>query len=382
MDGLTYQLIPNTDPTGMVINSDKTIEDNRPDPLIRISGGNMLGGADPNVVFDGEDNGGMTPPETGLFPEKVRVTFPKYKVPGGGAHTSWLGSRPGSHWILDSYNEVWSEIISLSDVFPGIGVRGVIGVQKLMHDTAKAVYVTGMEAMPTNQMQLHDLALQLATNFYDEMQEGLDETYPGILSWDPEGVHDVIWSFRADKTTTRVIPKAWNYGVTEFQHGFNVAVDEQEGGGGTFTLLFSVANGSLASPVPPNTSTPLVWRGDPQIFFMPTDPVLQLSDRFTIPNSQPQDGKYLLIGSAWFTFPTQCLTNYSGRWVKNGLIVAPTYTDTGGVPSLGPTKVEESTWMKLSPGDFVQFMVYFHPFFGMVGGDAAGDSIIIIYLGI
>ena len=68
---------------------------------------------------------------------------------------------------------------------------------------------------------LTSLAVALAGNLYaSQAGFSLDEAYAGIFAWEPEGIHDVIWTY-SDKgggAITRATRPVWNRFPTRFQH--------------------------------------------------------------------------------------------------------------------------------------------------------------------
>ena len=92
-----------------------------------------------------------------------------------------------------------------------------------IHDTAKAL-ISGEHlasgANPINHSGLNALAIQLAKDYYaGQLAPSLDEVYPGTLSWVPEGIHDIVWTYAAGNTSTRVMRSPhWNRDISEMQH--------------------------------------------------------------------------------------------------------------------------------------------------------------------
>lgn len=171
---------------------------------IPIAGGDALA-ADP-----GEEQSRATP---AVLPATVTVTFPKFVTNGG-----WVDGRDERDWIRKGfgYGDVYSKEITLADA--GYDYAGHPGTWPI-RDTARAYYDLIDDDDPTNQADLDALALQLATDFYDAQSlTGLDEVYPGIRAWEPEGLHDLLWVYRGNWACTRVARKPWNFGVMEMQH--------------------------------------------------------------------------------------------------------------------------------------------------------------------
>ena len=107
---------------------------------------------------------------------------------------------------------------------PWSGFAGFPGT-KTIHDTAKAFYATEavISSPPMNEAALAALALRIAQDYYaTQWLAGLDEVYPNTLAWQPEGIHDILWTYRSNRATTRVFRQAWNHGVVEMQHSEQV----------------------------------------------------------------------------------------------------------------------------------------------------------------
>jgi hypothetical protein len=187
--------------------------------VIRIAGGQLYPPAGISKA------GNRTPFKNVAVPQQVNVTFPKYIV-GNDPVPHFVNSRyrnpRSTSWIEDSYGSVYNIAVPIAS--GGDLVSGLRGVsQQYIHDTAKAVYNTEAEAIgtPLNYSGLVSLAMQVATDFYSyRIAPDLDETYPGIVNWTPEGNHDVIFtvSDRRRLAATRVIRPSWTLSVTELQH--------------------------------------------------------------------------------------------------------------------------------------------------------------------
>lgn len=160
-----------------------------------------------------------------VVPQYIHVTFPKY-VAGNDPVPHFVNSRyrnpRATSWIEDSYGSVYSIAVPIAS--GGDLVSGLQGVsQQYIHETAKALYNTEAEAIsfPLNYSGLVDLAVQVASDFYSyRIAPNLDETYPGVVNWTPEGNHDIIFtvSDRSRLSATRVIRPSWTLSVTELQH--------------------------------------------------------------------------------------------------------------------------------------------------------------------
>jgi hypothetical protein len=141
-----------------------------------------------------------------------------------------------------------------------------------------------MPNLPLNNSGLTALAMQLAADYFNQ-QVGttLDEVFPGTYAWQPDGGHDIIWTFseRAKQGSTRVLATQWNQSIKDFQHSHvplsgytNVPagvggpsvpqswVDSQQ----NLTPTQIVTSGTTPPPVQPNISVTLCQT------LAPTDP--------------------------------------------------------------------------------------------------------------
>lgn len=174
-----------------------------------------------------------------VVPSSVRVTFPRY-VRGDDPVPHFVNSRTTNQrptcWFEDSYGSVYNvdvPIASGNSLFAGnlfhtdpSPVSGLVGTTAFTHTiqtTAKALYSTEAAATghPVNQDDLTSLAMQLAADYYDwQGSAALDEVYPGIYNWIPEGFHDIVWTYsaRSRQACTRVLRAPWNAVVEHMQH--------------------------------------------------------------------------------------------------------------------------------------------------------------------
>jgi hypothetical protein len=170
-----------------------------------------------------------------VLPQTVQVTFPQWVNDKG----YWKPDTQYRSWILDSYNGVFTEQVdmtALTDYSQYVGTS--LTWTKTFHDTAKATYpnptAVENETNPGNETQLKDLAEQLAKDYADGLISRLDEMYPGVLPWAPDGLNDVLVTYLKDTAWTRVQGRPFNHGVTEMQHGFG-PLESMEVAGGTGT---------------------------------------------------------------------------------------------------------------------------------------------------
>ena len=66
---------------------------------------------------------------------------------------------------------------------------------------------------------MQPLARQLAKDYYDCEMASLDLLLKGIYDWPLDTGHDIIWTLTADHSCTRVVRRAIDTAVSEFQHG-------------------------------------------------------------------------------------------------------------------------------------------------------------------
>lgn len=189
-------------------------------PLVRTAGGDMFQSGTNLPVGD------IRAGRNTIVPNKVHVTFPKYII-GNDPVPHFADPRYQSPrrsvWYEDSYGSVYKVVVPIES--GGIAVSGIAGTGDMyLHDTAKAL-LSGEAAInsgePLNNSGLVALSVRLASDYYNaQALNGLDEVYPGILSWTPEGLNDVLYTFseRARGAYTRVMRKAWTDTVEEFQH--------------------------------------------------------------------------------------------------------------------------------------------------------------------
>lgn len=200
-----------------------------------------------NTRLAGGDSLNETPAGTSavgaIKPRYVYVTFPKYVT--GTTPTAWYDPRGTNNtkWIRDSYGAVWGINVSIDQSGTGFTDDGNPLSTKSIHTTAKATYLDQASAgllPPVNVASLQALATQLAADYFNWFENGLDEIFPGILPWTPEGYHDVLWTWRDGLVSTRIMAKPWNFGAIEFCHRLPALVNEVNpcctnvGGGGGF----------------------------------------------------------------------------------------------------------------------------------------------------
>ena len=213
--------------------------------VIRTAGGSIFSSGEKIPA------GSLTASMNSVLPSQVAITYPKY-VQGNDpvphfVNTRYTHPRP-TGWYEDSYGDVWTLVVPLlsgSLQFSGqvnvvisgslqleggslfLASSGLIGTLStpVIRETAKALYDDEVSAasgdIPLNASGLIYLGMQLASDvFTRQIAVALDETYPGILNWHPEGLHDILWTYSAKERqgTTRVIRSEWNQEINDLQH--------------------------------------------------------------------------------------------------------------------------------------------------------------------
>lgn len=154
--------------------------------------------------------------QAAVLPSAVKVVFPKFILAAG-----YSDDRPQWHITKQSPGNVYSKTIQTTA--SSITQAGSYSGTKVFRDVARATYTNSGDPAPTNQTAIDALATQIANDYLRVQQFGLDEVYPGVRAWTPEGIHDILWCYRIDDNKrptsyTRVSRKPWNFMVKEFQH--------------------------------------------------------------------------------------------------------------------------------------------------------------------
>lgn len=218
----TYRLLDPTTSRSLV-----DINRGNASKVIRVAGGDFFTSGTRLPV------GNLTPGKNVVVPASITVTFPLY-VQGDDPvphflNTRYQPQRP-SAWYEESYGEVFPVTVPIAS--GGSFVSGLTGVsQQTIRDTAKAIVSGEAQSsgtpfsgfQPVNQSGLTALALQIAQDHYGSLvAAALDETYPGIFNWTPEGFHDLIFTYSAKDShghaTTRVVKSPWTLSIDEQQH--------------------------------------------------------------------------------------------------------------------------------------------------------------------
>ena len=238
--------------------------------IARLAGGanlmeDMPGNQNSALVNQTPDPAGVWTPLSLVVPASVTVSFPQYISPVDdngnptGDATKWadLPGNDQTKWILDSYRSTYDLVVSIDDL-PDIPLDSNIAFDgsRVFHETAKAAFNSQDDidggGDPTNLDDMTTLAQRIASNYYQWLiAGGVREVYPGIVSWQPEGAHDVLWTYRIDKATTEVIPLPWNFGPNYLQHDLDVDINEVSRAG-----LFAKITGAFSDGYPWVEETP------------------------------------------------------------------------------------------------------------------------------
>jgi hypothetical protein len=213
--------------------------------VVRLAGGDIF-------ANDNQFAGNLGVSRNAVLPESVVVSYPKYVI-GNDPVPHFLNTRYGvtprpTAWVEDSYGDTWdTQIFLLSGILSGStgfgvssglfisgqtlsgntfnsGLIGVPGLNIVLHDTAKAYFSGEAQAFsgnPLNVSGLTLLATQLANGYFNKQVDvALDEVYPGTYEWEPEGIHNLVWTYSDRKrlAATRVIRPMWNQLTSQYQH--------------------------------------------------------------------------------------------------------------------------------------------------------------------
>lgn len=206
--------------------SQKVIQNRTLTNSIRTAGGNLF--------YDGTKAlkvGDLSNAKNSIVPTKIHVTFPFY-VQEDDPVPHFLNSRyqnqRRSVWYEESYGSVYSIAVPITSGGPFIsGMHGT--GEKTIQDTAKALIsgeiqatpVSGQLVHPINESGLTALAMKLAQDQYGFALAGPhDEVFPGTLKWEPDGVHDIVWTYseKQKQATCRIARDSWTQSISEFQH--------------------------------------------------------------------------------------------------------------------------------------------------------------------
>jgi hypothetical protein len=183
--------------------------------------------------------GGQRQRVDGVTPSTVRVSYPRYAQSPAG----FIDSRSATdQYRKDTFGSLYTVAVPLTS--GGTFTSGALGngLPEIIHDTAKAVYPTSADAasgQPSNRGALHALAqLQAQRHWAEVRASSLDEAYPGTYVWQPDGLHDITWSWSESRqdVSCRVQRREWAAVVRDQQHA---------------TPLTDDSGGALTLPVPP-----------------------------------------------------------------------------------------------------------------------------------
>lgn len=198
----------------------------------RLAGGNIF---DPTPTLN---TGSRATAVNQVLPNSVNVSFPLY-CPLNKPVPHFLNARTvtaqrSSVWYEESYGDVWIQNVPIGTVTEGlIGVVAETGAIEAsadlqvapyvhaIHTTAKALVPNDGSLTLLNEAGVVVLAQQIAADYY-AWQAGisLDEVYQGTVAWQPEGGHDVVWTYseRMRLASCRVTRTQWNSIIQEMQH--------------------------------------------------------------------------------------------------------------------------------------------------------------------
>lgn len=161
-----------------------------------------------------------------LLPASVVVAFPKFSQ--GVAVNCRSNRYPFGLQAGDFYTV--STAISAVSGYSGLTGKGT----KYFHDTAAALFTLPTDSTPTNNTTLQALALQIAQDYYDGLFGGDDRVYGSIVEWQPEGFHDLLFTYSKTRFSTRVRRMPFNLHCEELNHGAGLH-DNPAGLNATFT---------------------------------------------------------------------------------------------------------------------------------------------------
>ncbi len=219
----SYALLTPTESNALALSNRQTTK------VIRTAGGDIFNSG--NLYPVGDLRAARNP----VVPSSIAVTFPLY-VTADDPVPHFVNSRYANQRRSCHYEEGYGDVFTLAIPITSGGslVSGLTGIsRRFVHDTAKAlisgeifnpnssgVFVSGL-FLPYNYSGLYGLAAKIAQDQYGLAVAGtLDEVYPGSFKWEPDGVHDIVWTYseRAKQATCRVMRASWTQETNEFQH--------------------------------------------------------------------------------------------------------------------------------------------------------------------
>lgn len=204
-------------------------------------------GSDNPVRVAGGDFYALSGSRNAALPTEINVTFPKYIVGNDPVphfyNPRYTSPRPTA-WVEDSYGAAYTVTTPIQSA--GTFTSGVTGIsQWTIESVSKALYATESAAggSPTNQTQLAALSTQLAADRAAfQTYAFLDEVYTGTYAWEPEGLHDITWTYSERKglATTRVTRYPWDEVMSKTSQHATFAAD------GGFVISGGVGGKSVA----------------------------------------------------------------------------------------------------------------------------------------
>lgn len=159
-------------------------------------------------------------------PSAIKIYFPYY-VEGDDPVPHFLNKRyqaqRRSVWYEEGFGGAYEISVPITSGGPTVsGMTGVSTINRTM--TAKALISGEADARsgvdPTNQSGLMSMALRVARDEYEyRAAAAFDQTYPGVIEIQQDGIHDIIWTFsvRRRQATTRMTRPSWSQSINEFQ---------------------------------------------------------------------------------------------------------------------------------------------------------------------
>lgn len=170
------------------------------------------------LLYSFDDDGDPIPDASlnWILPATVDVVFPIYVVNQGP-----LNPRTDRVPYATTTGDTTTVSVLLSEQDYPDNITGYNGT-KTFRDTCPALYTCPPDpddpGTPNNSADLIALATQIATDYWDSLWAGEDLVYSGPVNWTPEGLHDLIYTFREERNTTRVRRLPFNLGVDYLLH--------------------------------------------------------------------------------------------------------------------------------------------------------------------
>jgi hypothetical protein len=175
------------------------------------------------------------------LPSQFKVRFPSVKTGGTPSYT------PPPAYVKTV--NVTDSSVGLITTYPNIAGNGF---PLIVHDTAPATFTSG--TLPTNQVTLDALAVQLATDFWTWRLLNHDIVYNGVIypvasangqsgnATATVSAYDWLyeWSYTGDDCTTRIMGSPYNGQAEEFQHALAMSPCTS-----TSYVAWGTANGAI-----------------------------------------------------------------------------------------------------------------------------------------